>query len=162
VPEELRSVLTQFDAWCTALRSTKPILTIRYVNCDALTFCQVFWHQSSSNTRHASHWYRDGWNFDTQDLNSEDYGERATAHNSFDVIDTSNLLDHLGSLNVLAATVPLLSPVPSSILCTEMLVLGEENVTLSAKTLLSGDLPTMALLLGLKAVDKRDSNLALQ
>jgi hypothetical protein len=86
------------------------------------------------------------------ELNLDDYGKRRTASTSFDVIDMSNLMDHLGSLNLLAAAMPLLSSLPSSILRTEMLLPREEDVASSAKTLLSGDLPTMALILGLKAV----------
>jgi hypothetical protein len=152
LPKELRASLTQLEAWCTGLRSAKLNLRIRYVNCDALAFCHVLQHQRTNATQLTSHWYRGCWRFDAMELNPDDYGEHGTAPTSFDVIDTSNLMDHLGSLNVLAAAVPLLSSLPSSVLRTEMLLPREENVASSAKTLLSGDLPTMALLLGLKAV----------
>jgi hypothetical protein len=61
-------------------------------------------------------------------------------------------MECLGSLNVLAAAAPLLSTLPSSVMRTEMLAPGEKSVASSAANLLSGDLSTMALLLGLKAV----------
>lgn len=71
---------------------------------------------------------------------------------SFDVIDTSNLADHLGCLNLLAAASPLLNPTVTSMIFTEMLVLREENIDRYAKALLCGDLPTVALLFGLMPV----------
>jgi hypothetical protein len=149
---DLKSALKQWEAWCAAFRSAKFNLTTRYVNCDALAFCHVLQHQRVNITQ-PCHWYRGCWNFDAMDLNMDYYGEHGPAPTSFDVIDTSNLMDHLGSQNLLAAAMPLLSPLPSSVLRTEILLPREENVASSAKMLLSGDFPTMALLLGLKAVE---------
>jgi hypothetical protein len=58
VPRELRTSLTQLEAWCIALRDAKLSLTIRHVNCDALAFCHVLRHQRVNNTHLTSHWYR--------------------------------------------------------------------------------------------------------
>ncbi|KAH4179419.1 MYND-type zinc finger protein samB [Parastagonospora nodorum] len=152
VPNELRIVLAQFEAWCASLRSSTSKWTIRYVHCDALACCHVLQHRLSNSRPQASHWYRSGWEHMALELDSADYDEHGTGPTSFDVIDTSNLMDHLGSLNVLSAAAPLLVPGPSSIIRTEMLLPREKDVGASAKTLLSGDLPTMAILLGLKPV----------
>jgi hypothetical protein len=57
------------------------------------------------------------WHTQLIQLNRDDYvsGHAAT----FNVIDTSNLNDHIGLLNVLVASVPLLSAfTPSSVLYT--------------------------------------------
>jgi hypothetical protein len=150
--EDLESSLVQFRDWCTALRRAKLNLTIRYVNCDALAFCHVVQLQRSNRTQLASPWYRGCWTFDAMELSEDECGEHGTAPTTFDVIDTSDLMECLGSLNILAAAAPLLSTLPSSVIRTEMLVRGEKSVASSAANLLSGDLFTMALLLGLIAV----------
>jgi hypothetical protein len=85
-------------------------------------------------------------------LDSSDYGPSGSAPTDFNVIDTSNLLDHLGDLNIITACATLLRRRPTSTLRTEILVPREVNVADSAKALLSGDLVTVALLLGLKPV----------
>lgn len=79
-------------------------------------------------------------------------GSNQTASRTFDVIVTSNLVDHLGCLNLLAATRPLLTPKSTSVICTEMQVLREESVEKNASDLLCGDLPTVALLFGLTPI----------
>lgn len=152
IPNELRGVLVQFQAWCASLRSSTLNWSIHYVRCDALAFCHVLQHRRANSKSQASHWYRSGWEHTALELESVDYDEHGTASTSFDVIDTSNLMDHLGSLNLLSAAAPLLIPGPSSIIRTEMLLPREKDVGASAKTLLSGDLPTMAMLIGLKPV----------
>ncbi|RKO93767.1 hypothetical protein BDK51DRAFT_28923 [Blyttiomyces helicus] len=60
-------------------------------------------------------------------LDPEDYGSEKSAASrpaptAFDVIDTSNLTDHLGLLNILVATGPLLKPVLHAILHTDSLI----------------------------------------
>jgi hypothetical protein len=150
--KELSVALLQLEAWCGALRAAIANWTIRFVNSDALAICHGLRHHRARNGPIASHLYRGCWSYAALVLNSTDYDKDRAAPMIFDVIDTSNLLDHLGSLNVLAAAVPLLSREPFSTLRTEMLLPREANVAASAETLLSGDLPTMALLLGLKAV----------
>lgn len=152
LPKELSVALLQFEAWCGALREATTKWTIRFVNSDALALCHVLRHHRANDESRTSHWYRGSWNYAAFVLDTIDYDKGGAAPKSFDVIDTSNLIDHLGSLNVLAAAVPLLSCNSFSILRTEMLLPREADVAASAKTLLSGDLPTMALLLGLKAV----------
>ncbi|KAF2124344.1 hypothetical protein P153DRAFT_400973 [Dothidotthia symphoricarpi CBS 119687] len=152
LPKGLKTALTELASWCEALRDAAAQVTIRYVNSDAIAFCHTLRHHRTNGESQSAHWYRASWKYESLVLDTADYKLNGHAPTTFDVIDTSNLIDYLGSLNLLVATAPLLTPKPTSTLRTEMLVPRESNVTGSAKTLLSGDLPTVALLLGLKPV----------
>ena len=67
----------------------------------------------------------------------------------FDVIDTSNLGDHVGVINVLSATTPLLRRDASSTLYTESLLMSSEDISTSLSTVLGSDVATFSLLIGL-------------
>ena len=67
----------------------------------------------------------------------------------FDIIDTSNLGDHVGFINILSATVPLLRRSASSVLYTESLLMTSENILASLSTALGSDVVTFSLLIGL-------------
>jgi hypothetical protein len=113
--------------------------------------CHVLQHlQPHDETVEAFH-YRSAWSYTPLVLDCSDYTKNGEAPQTFKVIDKSNLLDHLGSLNLLVVCTPLLQCHPTSTLPTEILVPQEANVAESAGKLLSGDFPTIALLLGLKA-----------
>lgn len=71
---------------------------------------------------------------------------------AFDVVDTSNLADHFGALNFLVAVAPLLKPRRTSTVSTELLVQREDDTERFTAGLVSGDLPTVALLLGLSPI----------
>lgn len=61
----------------------------------------------------------------------------------FDVIDTSNLCDHLHPLVLLAAVTPLLRNTVSSILYTEVMIKRNRRPTEILENLLCGDIPTV-------------------
>ena len=67
----------------------------------------------------------------------------------FDIIDTSNLGDHVGLINILSATVPLLRRSASSVLYTESLLMAAENILASLSAALCSDVVTFSLLIGL-------------
>ena len=67
----------------------------------------------------------------------------------FHIIDTSNLGDHVGLINILSATVPLLWRSVSSVLYTESLLMASEDVSASLSTVLGSDVATFSLLIGL-------------
>ncbi|KAF2034802.1 hypothetical protein EK21DRAFT_55723 [Setomelanomma holmii] len=148
--KDLRAVLGQLSAWCSAFRSCATRVIIRYVNSDAIALCHVLQHRQANHDRGTTFWFRHPHTFAALDLDSPNYAQNGSAPTTFNVIDTSNLLDHLGTLNVLTACTPLLRRLPTSTLRTEMLVPREATVAESVQNLLCGDLPTMALLLGLK------------
>lgn len=150
-----KAAYCQFASWRDAFRRVFPRVTLWICNSDALAFCHQLQHICHKGYESDAGWHRRNWSYDPLKLDSEDYrafaftGNRAAA-TSFDMIDTSNLIDHLGSLNLLIATAPLLSDRPNSVIHTEMLIaMGEKGAT-AAETLLPGDLSTMSLLLGLQ------------
>ncbi|KAL9133715.1 MAG: hypothetical protein Q9175_005104, partial [Cornicularia normoerica] len=67
----------------------------------------------------------------------------------FNVIDTSNLGDHVGFINILSATAPLLRRDASSVLYTESLLMVSEDISASLSTVLGSDIATFSLLIGL-------------
>ncbi|KAF2823611.1 hypothetical protein CC86DRAFT_422601 [Ophiobolus disseminans] len=150
MPKDMRAALEQLRAWCDAFRHAAARVTIRYVNSDAIALCHVLQQQQSSHEKGTAFWYRHAHTYEALVLDSTDYVQDGSGPTTFDVIDTSNLLDHLGTLNILTACTPFLRRLPTSTLRTEMLVPREADVSESTKNLLCGDLPTMALLLGLR------------
>lgn len=67
----------------------------------------------------------------------------------FNVIDTSNLGDHVGFINILSATIPLLLRNCSLVLYTESLLMALEDIPASLSTVLGSDVATFSLLVGL-------------
>lgn len=149
----LRVAFEQFNACCNALRERAGFLTIRYVHADASPLCHTLQHIQKHRKVDDAYWYRDSWSFERLALSKIDYSAQGSAPTSFNIIDTSNLMDHLGSLDILVAGAPLLERASSaSILRTEMILPREANVSDSAEKLLCGNLLTVALLLGLKPI----------
>ena len=70
----------------------------------------------------------------------------------FDIIDTSNLSDHVGLINVLTATVPLLRKSPFSVLYSESLLVASKSVDKSLSDVLGSDIATFCVLIGVTPV----------
>ncbi|KAL8684234.1 MAG: hypothetical protein Q9224_006501, partial [Gallowayella concinna] len=70
----------------------------------------------------------------------------------FDVIDTSNLGDHIGLINMVVATAPLMRRQATSILCTESLLAASDDATSSLSAALGTDVATFSLLIGLAPI----------
>jgi hypothetical protein len=68
---------------------------------------------------------------------------------AYDVIDTSNLIDHVGILNTLPAVAPLLSRRSTSVLFTDSLLQAAEDPAATLPALLCSDVTMISLLLGL-------------
>ncbi|KAH9217441.1 hypothetical protein DL95DRAFT_406771 [Leptodontidium sp. 2 PMI_412] len=98
-------------------------------------------------------WYRNKYTVQNIELLPDDYRSSGSSPVLFDVIDTSNLLDHLGSINVLVAVVPLLKRQATSTLYTESLVAREKSLKDLMDAILCGSFPTMSLLLGLVPIE---------
>ncbi|KAG1781868.1 hypothetical protein EV702DRAFT_961800 [Suillus placidus] len=145
---------TQFSRWCTSvsnvLRSQFPSssspLIIRCFVGDALSLCQALGYshttKSTSTAFPIAPWKTPCITFDP---NAYGTGTQSPAPTTFNVIDTSNLLDYVGVLNIIAVTSPILQRTPSATLYTEGLSSPED--TLAEQ--LCGDIATMGLLLGL-------------
>jgi hypothetical protein len=144
----------QFRAWCHALRSSSLThLTIRFFAGDAIAFSHALHHLEISGDNQAGRIYRDVYHLSAIELDKKDYIATNEAPLTFNVIDTSNLIDHLGALNLLSATSPLLKSDTSSILYTESLVRREKDYRAYIDSLLCGDFATMSLLLDLFPIE---------
>ncbi|KAL4262904.1 MUB1/samB family protein [Pleurotus pulmonarius] len=86
-------------------------------------------------------------------LNEQLYPPYAKQRSSklFDVIDTSNLVDHIGLLNVLSSAIPLLRRTSNAVLVTEALHPKGEDPSMAflSQPELGGNATTMSLLLGI-------------
>lgn len=147
--------LDQFRAFSKAFRESASLLTLRFVTTDAMALCHTLQHVQIYKSNSAG-CYRSFQTWEPLILDTVDHslqGAGAAAPLSFDIIDTSNLADHFGYLNLLTAAGPLLKPKPTSTLSTEVLVQRETDMEQHKKNLLYGDIPTVALLLGLDPVE---------
>ncbi|KIW31445.1 uncharacterized protein PV07_03095 [Cladophialophora immunda] len=142
----------QFQTWAETFRRAKNRLTIRFTSSDALAFCHVLQHHAVRHNSQGAFQYRDRLRYEQLVLDPVEYRSRLPAENMFDVIDTSNLVDHWGSLNILAACRPLLKPGTTSTIYMELLQLRDESLEPYSKGLLCGDVVTVSLLFGLNPI----------
>ncbi|CUA67167.1 hypothetical protein RSOLAG22IIIB_13293 [Rhizoctonia solani] len=141
----------QFKAWSTAFRSSRAAgaITMRFYCGDALAFCHALnTFKSTGNT--STGLFAAPYKASQINLDELASGTQP-APLTFDVIDTSNLIDHVGLLNLLIATPPLLKQSPSSqsVLYTETLLPSREDATKSFLDRLCTDVPTIAALFGI-------------
>lgn len=151
----------EFWAWCRSFRrhaagAERGMLTLRFFAGEATAFAHTLQNRRTTGSATTASWYRSrNLTMEPLALVEDDYGgDGPAAPVSFDVIDTSNLLDHVGALNLLVACSPLLKPDAASALHTETMVgrgLGSPQELLDE--LLCGHFPTVSLLLGLFPVE---------
>ncbi|KAG2153346.1 hypothetical protein DEU56DRAFT_774747 [Suillus clintonianus] len=146
----------QFSRWCTSVsevvcnqRPSSPSpLMIRCFVGDALSLCQALGYshstKSTSTPFPVAPWKHARITFDPDGYRSH---TQSPAPTTFNVIDTSNLIDHVGVLNIIAITSPILQRTPSTTLYTEGLASSTTEDTLSQQ--LCADIATIGLLLGL-------------
>lgn len=146
---------TQFrdrgKAFRSALNATKETgkLVIRIFSGDALTFCKAL-HYWAVNDSIETGMYAASWTTSQLIFDGGDYGQNAKFKPplGFNVIDTSNLTDHIGLLNILLVATPLMLRAPSSVLYTETLVSSGEDPITSFVERMCADIPAISLLLG--------------
>ena len=144
---------SQFENWCTAFQdaAVKGTVRVRFLLAEVTAACRAFRIYSATDTLNAGIPVAQ---FRTTLLRldkTEYVDDRAPA--SFNVIETSNLVDHIGLFNILVSVIPLMSPSPSSVLYTESLLLRGVDATKEFKELLYADIGTMGLLLDLSPID---------
>ncbi|KAI1640756.1 MYND finger [Biscogniauxia mediterranea] len=143
----------QFREWTSAFQDiSESRLSLRFVVADALSFSHILQCTSAKDST-AANIYRRMLDPSPLILDVESYGVNGSAPTSFDVIDTSNLTDHIGALNILVASSPLLKGSTRSILYTETLSKSSETRKDQFNGLLCGHAPTVSLLIGLVPVD---------
>lgn len=119
----VRVAKDEFIAWCftyqAAISSTVPPV-IRYFLGEATAVCRALNEFSTSGTVLTDIPVAQ-WNTELIHLEETEYAGGGCAPSTFHVIDTSNLVDHLGLLNVLVSTIPLLVAA-HGVLYTETLI----------------------------------------
>ncbi|KAG6860845.1 hypothetical protein C0995_006983 [Termitomyces sp. Mi166 len=152
-PSQLvRIAKEQFKEWCMAFRERikgeSTNLVIRFWVGDALAFSRALRICANMNSTDTGV-YPSAWDATLISLDGQNYGGGAqnNAPLKFDIIDTSNLIDHLGLINILVATVPLLHDHPAATLYTNSLLNFEENGGRFANRACT-DIATLSLLLG--------------
>ena len=144
----------QLREWSTCFRKhAQKNITIRFFAGDALAFCHTLQHRRTRGNESPSNWYRDQYHLEALILDGEDYSMKGSAPLSFNVIDTSNLLDHVGAINILVAASPLLDNSVSATLYTEALVKTEGDLKALVDNILCGHFSTLSTLFGLVPVE---------
>ncbi|KAI0630923.1 hypothetical protein C8Q77DRAFT_1062112 [Trametes polyzona] len=153
--ELVKAARSEFSVWCRTFRESltthRRSPCVRMCLAEATAFCKAL------RGFRASHMLNPGIpiaQFKTQLLRlfAEEYVDGG-APAAFNVIETSNLIDHVGLLNVLIAAAPLLAPSPTSVLYTESLVFLGDDATKEFANLLYADIGTVGLLLDLCPID---------
>ena len=152
--KNVNAAKVQFKAWSAAFRRSLPNkLHIRFHTGDALSFCQAVQYQRSRRDTSSPHLYCDAFHSRKLTLDPTEFRGEDAAPIKLNIIDTSNLLDHLGALNLFVAAIPLLEEDASATLYTETLVRREGTIKAMSEDLLCADFATVSILLGLHPVD---------
>ncbi|RYO85505.1 hypothetical protein DL766_005074 [Monosporascus sp. MC13-8B] len=141
----------EFREWALSYKKNLSNITVRFCVADAITFGHTLQHKRMTGANTAN-WYRDKYHSQLLTLDGPDYAsERAPL--TFDVIDTSNLCDHLGSLTLFTAASPLLRNQLSSVLYADVIVRQHKTHQDILNNMLCGHVPTLSTLLGLFPVE---------
>ncbi|KAL0950293.1 hypothetical protein HGRIS_010272 [Hohenbuehelia grisea] len=147
---------SQFVLWCKSFHDAvahdlaQPSVVIRLQVGEALSFCYALRLRSlglDGNGPFASFWGSERITLDDPPYEPSQSTNRAPT--SFNMVDSSNLTDHLGLINMLVAVTPVLSPSQSTVFVTETLLSTEETRVKAFESRVFADAHAMALLLGL-------------
>ncbi|KAF7857921.1 hypothetical protein EAF04_009278 [Stromatinia cepivora] len=146
----VRLAKAQFQEWSKSFREKvrHGRITVRLYCGDALRFSyalQSLRDHGNTGTNILS-LYTAAWRSNPLVLDNFDTSKDLHA---FDIIDTNNLADLLGILNLLPAISPLLSRKTTSILFTETLFMYAQDPVDTLSHILCSNITTMSLLLGL-------------
>jgi hypothetical protein len=139
-------VCKQFAEWASSyneiVQDHSESLRIRYCVSDALSLCHsLAFARNEPACSPSNPQYQ--WTMRPLELDAK------LCVTSFDVIDTSNLMDHLGILNLLLVCEPLLKHLPTSALYMEGLLAFGGDPAASLAQRLCGDITTICALLNL-------------
>ncbi|KAF8204577.1 hypothetical protein BJ912DRAFT_1072320, partial [Pholiota molesta] len=147
---------SQFSAWCSSFKTrlsqgSAADIVIRFFVGESLAFCQAL-HVCKEQKTSETGVYAHPWGGLPITFREDDYSSASPtpAPLMFNVIETSNLADHAGLVNLLVVTVPLLQRKPWSIIHTNTLLrsdsLGPAKSGLNESA--CADIPTLSILLG--------------
>ena len=152
----VKGAVEEFRRWCLAFNKRVKegsSLVIRFLVGNAITACRAL-HYCAINSSIDPGLYAAPWSTTLMKLDGGDYAENSStrAPLQFNVIDTSNLTDHIGFLNVLVPCRPLMRAKPSSVIFTNKLATDDNNDGMTREgffELLCGDLSVLAMILDL-------------
>ena len=151
----VRTAKGQFQAWCSSFWNfTKNHqVCLQIICCDAIALCYELQLEITLDARskdlasaYIKPWSSTPLVFDAQTSSSR---LAKPAFRAFDVIDTSNLGDHVGLINIITSCAPLLRPRHTSVLCTESLLAVSDSPTTALSSALGSDVATFSLAIGL-------------
>ncbi|KAF8628200.1 hypothetical protein AX15_004049 [Amanita polypyramis BW_CC] len=156
ISDLVKSAMDEFRSWCLTFNRRIKVeelsLLIRFLVGDAIAVSQAL-HYYAVNRSIDTGVYAMPWSSKLIKLDGGDYVDGASrpAPLQFDVIDTSNLTDHLALLNILVASRPLMRRRASSIIYTNTLhpSEGEGMARDGLQDLLCGDVSVMSMILDL-------------
>lgn len=146
------SALLQFSKWADAFKElARGDLVIRFIVADAFALCHTLQHNIATGQASANFYRRQL----TSECLSLDFGEYSNngAPKTFDIIDTSNLSDHFGALNIIVAAGPLLKDVAWATLHTETMNNATDGNSSNFDEILCGRTKTISTLLGISPVE---------
>lgn len=143
----------EFKQWVASFRKHAGTITVRFFVGDAIAFAHTLHHSRATGSPIAG-FYRENYQLQPLELLDGDYGATGSAPVVFDIVDTSNVCDHVGPLNLLTAVSPLLRNKLAATLYTEVIPnLKAKNRKEIVDIMLCGDTPTISTLLALFPVE---------
>ncbi|KAI1792267.1 hypothetical protein LXA43DRAFT_1060810 [Ganoderma leucocontextum] len=160
IADLVKSARSQFREWCSIFETTATTgkggaVDVRFLLGDALAVARAlrdFGENTSVQAQGFAAPKVAPWTTCTLELNREEYTDFG-APTRFDVIDTSNVADYLGLLNIFLATTPLLTESPSSVLYTESFSLFAPDLRTEFEATLFASLSVVAILMDLAPVN---------
>ena len=118
----VQGAVDEFKSWCLAFNKRikeGPPLVIRFLVGDPIAVCRAL-HYCATNCSVDPGLYTAPWSATLIKLDGGDYEESTSSRAPllFNVIDTSNLTDSIGLLNILVPCRPLMQTSPSSVIYT--------------------------------------------
>lgn len=151
-PGFVETAKSQFSEWAKAFTEfPSSSLVIRFVAADCFAFCHTLQHNLSTG-QFSNNFYRRQLSAERLELDSEEYAT-GRAPKQFDVIDTSNLSDYVGTLNIVVSASPILKDAPWVTLYTEAMQKGADSERKKFEELLCGPTTTVSTLLGISPAE---------
>jgi hypothetical protein len=152
----VQGAVEEFKSWCLAFNKRikeGPPLVIRFLVGDPIAVCRAL-HHCATNCSVDPGLYIAPWSATLIKLDGGDYAESTSgrAPLQFNVIDTSNLADSIGFLNILIPCRPLMQTSPSSVIYTNTIHSNDQDDGIARDDFpqsLCGNLSVLSIILDL-------------
>jgi MYND finger len=133
----------QFNIWTLAFKQQSDRMVIRFVVADPIAFCFALQQRNSSLHVQFPYLSSSQWSATNLTVNAN------STPSEFNVIDTTTLIDHIGTLDVLVATTPLLERSPESSISMDSVTRRWSQETELLRQVLCADVALMCAMLGI-------------